>query len=308
MSMAGLADSVLGVRGGDALADAVREVWASIASGRALAYLAAHGRARRGDGRRDPAHGAGAAAGVMFTRCAGRPIARRAGRADHQRGLRARRARRRRRHHAGRAPHRRARAPRRLDRRAQDARDGRSAAAAWRRSPVDDPDRPALSPRARRRAGRDRGAPREARPRRRGTSSSRATTSARGSCRRAPPPDAAFPTAATPAPCGATSTSARRCPASRRRSRGPSPAPSARPASAARSRRSAAASRSHARLVGNVHGRFYLNLTQFMRIAAQVPFLDPRTLVELGGGWGGDELATQVEDVRQARLLRAPAR
>jgi phosphohistidine swiveling domain-containing protein len=53
----------------------------------------------------------------------------------------------------------------------------------------------------------------------------------------------------------------------------------------------------HARLVANVHGRFYLNLTQFMRIAAQVPFLDPRTLVELGGGWGGDELATQVEDV-----------
>jgi rifampicin phosphotransferase len=55
----------------------------------------------------------------------------------------------------------------------------------------------------------------------------------------------------------------------------------------------------HARLVGDVHGRFYLNLTQFMRIAAQVPFLDPRTLVELGGGWGGEELATQVEDVRR---------
>ena len=51
------------------------------------------------------------------------------------------------------------------------------------------------------------------------------------------------------------------------------------------------------RLVGNVHGRFYLNLTQFMRIAAQVPFLDPRTLVELGGGWGGEELAAQVGDV-----------
>jgi pyruvate,water dikinase len=53
----------------------------------------------------------------------------------------------------------------------------------------------------------------------------------------------------------------------------------------------------NARLVGNVHSRVYLNLTQFMRIAAQVPFLDPRTLVELGGGWGGEELATQVEDV-----------
>jgi rifampicin phosphotransferase len=56
----------------------------------------------------------------------------------------------------------------------------------------------------------------------------------------------------------------------------------------------------HARLVGNVHGRIYLNLSQFMRIAAQVPFLDPRTLVELGGGWGGDELAVQVEDVSRS--------
>jgi phosphohistidine swiveling domain-containing protein len=63
----------------------------------------------------------------------------------------------------------------------------------------------------------------------------------------------------------------------------------------------------HARLVGDVHGRFYLNLTQFMRIAAQVPFLDPRTLVELGGGWGGDELATQVEDVsRKGFYARLP--
>jgi rifampicin phosphotransferase len=63
----------------------------------------------------------------------------------------------------------------------------------------------------------------------------------------------------------------------------------------------------NARLVGNVHGRFYLNLTQFMRIAAQVPFLDPRTLVELGGGWGGDELATQVEDVsRRGFYARLP--
>ena len=63
----------------------------------------------------------------------------------------------------------------------------------------------------------------------------------------------------------------------------------------------------NARLVGNVHGRFYLNLTQFMRIAAQVPFLDPRTLVELGGGGGGDELAAQVEDVsRRGFYARLP--
>lgn len=63
----------------------------------------------------------------------------------------------------------------------------------------------------------------------------------------------------------------------------------------------------HARLVGNVHGRFYLNLTEFMRIAAQVPWLDPRTLVELGGGSGGDELANQVGEVsHKGFIVRLP--
>jgi len=50
----------------------------------------------------------------------------------------------------------------------------------------------------------------------------------------------------------------------------------------------------NARLVGNIFGRFYLNLSEFMRIAAQVPWLDPRTLVELGGGSGADEVAAQA--------------
>ena len=63
----------------------------------------------------------------------------------------------------------------------------------------------------------------------------------------------------------------------------------------------------HAHLVGNVHGRFYLNLTQFMRIAAQVPWLEPRTLVELGGGSGADELALQVVGVsRRSFYARFP--
>ncbi|WP_394823765.1 PEP/pyruvate-binding domain-containing protein [Pendulispora albinea] len=63
----------------------------------------------------------------------------------------------------------------------------------------------------------------------------------------------------------------------------------------------------HARLVGNVYGRFYLNLTQFMRIAAQVPWLDPRTLVELAGGSGGEEVAHQVADVsRRGFYARFP--
>jgi len=60
-------------------------------------------------------------------------------------------------------------------------------------------------------------------------------------------------------------------------------------------------------LVGNVHGRFYLNLSEFMRIAAQVPWLDPRTLVDLGGGSGGDELAMQIGDVsRKGFYARLP--
>jgi pyruvate,water dikinase len=62
-----------------------------------------------------------------------------------------------------------------------------------------------------------------------------------------------------------------------------------------------------ARLIGNIHGRFYLNLSQFMRIAAQVPFLDPRTLVELGGGGGADQLALQVRSVsRRGFYVRLP--
>lgn len=61
-------------------------------------------------------------------------------------------------------------------------------------------------------------------------------------------------------------------------------------------------------LVTNVHGRFYLNSTQFMRIAAQVPGLDPRTLVSLGGGNGVDVLEKQVRGVsRAAFLARLPA-
>jgi len=53
----------------------------------------------------------------------------------------------------------------------------------------------------------------------------------------------------------------------------------------------------NAKLVGNVHGRFYLNLTQFMRICSQVPGLDPRTLLEVGGGGGSEELEHQIGEV-----------
>ena len=66
------------------------------------------------------------------------------------------------------------------------------------------------------------------------------------------------------------------------------------------------------RLVANVHGRFYLNLTSFMRIAAQVPGLDPKTLVDLGGGSEVEILEKQVAGVSRrgfyARLPMTAAR
>jgi rifampicin phosphotransferase len=68
VSMAGLAESVLGVAGPDALRDAVRQVWASIASGRALAYLAAHGVRDVGMALVVQRMVEARAAGVMFTR------------------------------------------------------------------------------------------------------------------------------------------------------------------------------------------------------------------------------------------------
>src|SRR5579859_1886553 len=50
-------------------------------------------------------------------------------------------------------------------------------------------------------------------------------------------------------------------------------------------------------LVANVYARFYLNLTRFMRVAAQVPGLDPKTLIDLGGGAEVGVLERQVAGV-----------
>ncbi|HMJ56165.1 MAG TPA: PEP/pyruvate-binding domain-containing protein [Polyangiaceae bacterium] len=62
-----------------------------------------------------------------------------------------------------------------------------------------------------------------------------------------------------------------------------------------------------ARLVANIHSRFYLNLTLFMRIAAQVPGLDPKTLIDLGGGSEVEILEKQVSGVsRRAFYARLP--
>jgi phosphohistidine swiveling domain-containing protein len=61
-------------------------------------------------------------------------------------------------------------------------------------------------------------------------------------------------------------------------------------------------------LVGRFDGRIYLNLTHFLSIAAQVPALDPRQLLEFGGGGGVDEVVSQIERGSWASfLLRVPA-
>ncbi len=65
-----------------------------------------------------------------------------------------------------------------------------------------------------------------------------------------------------------------------------------------------------ARLVGNVHGRFYLNLTTFMQIAAQVPGLTPRALLTASGGANDAVIAAlehEVVDVsRRSFLMKLP--
>ena len=61
-----------------------------------------------------------------------------------------------------------------------------------------------------------------------------------------------------------------------------------------------------ARLVGNVHGRFYLNLTTFMQIAAQVPGLTPRALLTASGGANDAVIAAlerEVADISHRSFL-----
>jgi len=62
-------------------------------------------------------------------------------------------------------------------------------------------------------------------------------------------------------------------------------------------------------LISNVYGRFYLNLTAFMAIAGQVPGLSPRALLEQSGGAPDGiirALHAEVERSSTGFLMRAP--
>lgn len=62
-----------------------------------------------------------------------------------------------------------------------------------------------------------------------------------------------------------------------------------------------------AKLVGNVHGRVYLNLSEFMKIAGQVPGLDPRVWFDVGGGDLSDDLlAVPKNRSRVGFVVRLP--
>lgn len=61
-----------------------------------------------------------------------------------------------------------------------------------------------------------------------------------------------------------------------------------------------------AQLVANVQGRFYLNLTRFMQISAQVPFLTPRAIMNVSGGANEAAIALlerQTEKVSTRRFI-----
>lgn len=305
VSMAGLAESVLGVRGEDALADAVRVVWASIASGRALSYLAAHGVRDVGIAVVVQRMVAARAAGVMFTRAPGP-----GGRAQSDERI----------INAGPGLG----APvvngvttpdvLRVDTRgrllgsiiAHKERATVVGDAGVREIAVERPDDPSLSP---------------------GNVHALAEVAARleklepvawdveFACdaertwvvQARPATGAGFPEGGDAETVWSNVNVGEALPGVAT----PFTWSVAGAFSEAGFRRAFAALGcrvpTRARLVGNVYGRFYLNLTQFMRIAAQVPFLDPRTLVELGGGWGGDELAVQVQDVsRRGFYARLP--
>lgn len=55
--------------------------------------------------------------------------------------------------------------------------------------------------------------------------------------------------------------------------------------------------------VSRVHGRFFFNLSAFMQGAAHVPGLEPRTLLELAGAEGQDVLERQINVRRSKRSL-----
>lgn len=56
-------------------------------------------------------------------------------------------------------------------------------------------------------------------------------------------------------------------------------------------------------IVGSIRGRIYLNISEFMSVASQIPFLTPQILMEVAGGGGVEELAGTYESLGHGRFL-----
>ncbi len=56
-------------------------------------------------------------------------------------------------------------------------------------------------------------------------------------------------------------------------------------------------------IVGNIRGRIYMNLSEFMSVSSQVPFVTPDTLQRLAGGGGSEALPGTYEALPRTRFL-----
>jgi rifampicin phosphotransferase len=56
-------------------------------------------------------------------------------------------------------------------------------------------------------------------------------------------------------------------------------------------------------IVGNIRGRVYMNLSEFMSVSSQVPFVTPDTLQRLAGGGGAEALPGTYEAMPRTRFL-----
>ena len=60
-------------------------------------------------------------------------------------------------------------------------------------------------------------------------------------------------------------------------------------------------------IIGNIRGRVYLNLSEFMSVLSQIPFVTPQLMLQVAGGGGGDLLQGTFRKMpRSGFIMRSP--